>query len=236
MYASLQTDQGGKGSLESRMMVSVEQIFDLQERCLQHALPMVMERFTFVKGCIELIANRHIHIEVLDEIDEEDRERIRGVHTYLNESLSHLIISLKLALYGAHVECLSILRNAVERMTNMAAVVENPKLRQPLKYKTAVQKIKARHEIQKLYHDLTTNAVHVEKSMSQRFNLDGKSYPRLGMAIDSEGNRLVMGELARVSLYIVRVLTSCYDLKREIVGEAYFQQVNRLEDKFGRLV
>ena len=99
-------------------MVSVEQIFDLQERCLQHALPVVMEQFTFVKECLELVINRHVHEEVINELDDEDRERIRGVHTYLNEAISHLIISLKLALYGAHVEALTILRNALERMAN----------------------------------------------------------------------------------------------------------------------
>jgi hypothetical protein len=169
------------------MMVSVEQIFDLQEQCLQHALPMVMERFTFVKGCIELIANRHIHIEVLEEIDQEDRERTRWVHKYLNESLSHLIISLKLTLYGAHVEALTILRNALERMACIAAMVENTNLKPPLKHKTAFRNIKARAEIQRLHGELSTYVVHVEKSMSQRFNLDGKSYPRLGTAIDPEG-------------------------------------------------
>jgi len=218
------------------MVVSVEQVFHLQEKCLQHALPLVREQFTFVKGCIELIVNRHLHTEVLDQLDDQDRERIRGVHTYLNEALSHLIISLKLALYGAHVECLSILRNALERMANMAAIVENQKLQQPLKYKTAVQKIKAGNEIKKLHSGLSRIAVHVEMSMSQRFDLDGQSYPRLGMAIDSEGNNLVMRELTKATLYVVRVLTSFYNLKQDIVGEAYFQQVKSLEDEFSRLV
>jgi hypothetical protein len=32
------------------------------------------------------------------------------------------------------------------------------------------------------------------------------------------------------------VLTSFYNLKREMIGEAYFQQVNSLEDKFSTLV
>ena len=59
-------------------------------------------------------------------------ERIRGVHTYLNEALSHLIISVKLTLYGALVEALTIRRNALERMACMALMVENKKLKQPL--------------------------------------------------------------------------------------------------------
>jgi putative zinc finger/helix-turn-helix YgiT family protein len=221
---------------EPRIAGSVEQVFHLQEQCLQHTLPLVMEQFTFVKSCIELIVNRHLSTEVLNELDEQDRERIRGVHTYLNETLSHLIISLKLALYGAHVESLSILRNALERMTNMAAMVENQKLKHPLKYKTAVQKIKAREEIQKLYDALSKSAVHVEKSISQRFDLGSKSYPRLGMAIDSEETSRVMRELMKASLYVVRVLTSFYNLKRDIVGEAYFQQAKSLEDKFSSLI
>jgi hypothetical protein len=218
------------------MIMTVERIFYLQEQCLQHALPELMEQFTFVKECLELVINRHVHEEVVDELDDEDRERIRGIHTYPNEAISHLIVSLKLALYGAQVESLTILRNALERIANMAAVVENnKKLRQPLKYKTAVQKIKAQNEIQKLHNDLSIRAVHVAESMSQRFNLEGKSYPRVGMAIDSEGNRAVMGEIARASLYVVRVLTSFYNLKRELVGEAYFQQANSMEDKFNSL-
>jgi hypothetical protein len=79
MYASLQTDQGGKGTLESRMMVSVEQIF-AYKAIYSRALPMVIERFTFVKGLYRLIANQHIHIEVLDEIDEEDRDGYLNSH------------------------------------------------------------------------------------------------------------------------------------------------------------
>jgi hypothetical protein len=177
------------------MVISVDQIFQLQEHCLQHALPVVTEEFTFVKGCIELIANRHVNIKVINQLDDDDQERIRGVHTYLNEALSHLIISLKLALYGAHVESLSILRNAYERMVNMAAIVENQGRPRPLKYKSAVQKIKARSEIQALYHDLSTSAVHVEKSMSQRFTLNGKSYPAMGLAIDPDMTRRVMRSL-----------------------------------------
>jgi hypothetical protein len=195
-----------------------------------------MERFTFVKECLELVINRHVHAEVIDELDDEDRERIRWVHTYLNEAISHLIISLKLALYGAHVESLTILRNALERMACMAAMVENTNLKPLLKHETAFKNIKARRDIERLHGELSTYIVHVERSMSQRFNLDGKSYPRLGMAIDPEGSRLVMGTLARASLYVIRVLTDFYNLKREIVGEAYFQQVSNLEEQFRSLV
>jgi hypothetical protein len=217
------------------MAISVDQIFQLQEQCLQHALPVVIGEVTFVSGCIELIANRHVNIEVTNQLDDDDRERIRGVHTYLNEALSHLIISLKLALYGAHVESLSILRNAYERMVNMAAIVENRGRPRPLKYKAAVQKIKARSEIQKLYNALSTSAVHVEKSMSQRFTLNGKSYPAMGLVIAPDMTRRVMRELMSASLYVVRVLTDFYNLKREMVGEAYFQQAQSLEDKYSNI-
>jgi hypothetical protein len=227
---------GGIGTLESRMMMSVEQIFDLQERCLQHALPVVMERFTFVKECLEVMINRHVHEEVINELDDEDRERIRWVHKYLNETISHLVISLKLALYGAHVEPLTLLRNALERMACMAAMVENTNLKPPLTYRTAFKNITARREIQRLHGELSTYVVHVGKSISPPFILDGKSYPRVGMAIDPERNRFVIGELARGSLYVVYALTDFYNLKREMVGEAYFQQVNSLENKFSTLI
>jgi hypothetical protein len=80
-------------------------------------------------------------------------------------------------------------------MVNMAAIVENRGRPRPLKYKAAVQKIKARSEIQKLYNALSTSAVHVEKSMSQRFTLNGKSYPAMGLAIDPDMTRRVMRSL-----------------------------------------
>lgn len=44
-----------------------------------------------------------------------------------------------------------------------------------------------------------------------------------------------MRELMNASLYVVRVLTSFYNYKREMVGEAYFQQVQSLEDTYKRL-
>ena len=35
-----------------------------------------------------------------------------------------------------------------------------------------------------------------------------------------------------VSLYVVRVLTNFYRYKQEMVGEAYFQQVQSLEEQY----
>jgi hypothetical protein len=145
------------------MTISVDHIFQMQEQCLQHALPGVREEFTFVSECIEFIVNRHVNIEVANQLDDDDRERIRGVHTYLNETLSHLIISLKLALYGARVESCTILRNALERMAAMAAMVENENLKPPINHKTAFRMIKARREIQRLHGELSTYFVHVER-------------------------------------------------------------------------
>jgi hypothetical protein len=221
--------------VESTVVIQVEQIFQQQELCLQHTLPMVIERFTFVKECLELVINQHVHEEVINELDDEDRERIRGVHTYLNEALSHLIISLKLALYGARVESCTILRNALERMAAMAAMVENENLKPPINHKTAFRMIKARREIQRLHGELSTYFVHVERSMSQRFTLNGKSYPAVGSAIDHEGTRDVLRLLMTASLYVVRALTDFYNLKREMVDEAYFQQAQSLEDKYSHI-
>ena len=110
--------------MESTVVIQVEQIFQLQELCLQHALLGVMEEFTFIKRCLELVLNRRVHKEVIDGFDDDDRERIRAVNTYLNESLSHLMISLKLALYGANIESLSILWNAYERGVSVPALQE----------------------------------------------------------------------------------------------------------------
>lgn len=217
------------------MVVSVEQIFLLQERCLQHAKLSVIDQFNFSKDCIELIINRKLHPAILENLDSKDKERICGIHTYLNDAVSHLLISLKLALYGAHVESRSILRNALERMANMAAMVEYKKLTFPLNRHTSFQKIQAKKEIKKLYTYLSRKIVHAETSVYQYFDLDGKSYPRLGLAIDPAGTGLVMQEIAKSCLYIVRVLTSFYSLKPETVGEVYFQQVRSLEEKFTRL-
>jgi hypothetical protein len=37
------------------------------------------------------------------------------------------------------------------------------------------------------------------------------------------------------SLYVVRALTDFYNLKREMVDEAYFQQAQSLEDKYSHI-
>jgi len=71
--------------------------------------------------------------------------------------------------------------------------------------------------------------------MSQRFTLNGKSYPAVGSAIDHEGTRDVLRLLMTASLYVVRALTDFYNLKREMVDEAYFQQAQSLEDKYSHI-
>ncbi len=195
-------------------------------------LPSVVDRFNFITACIELIINRNINEESLTE---GDKEKLRIIHALLNDAVSNLIVSLKLALYGAAIESLSLLRIALEPMTVMAWKIETGKFHEDANYNKAKQNIKARPEIEKLYNHLSTQIVHLKKGGTrefQCFKLNGETYPTIGMAIDPDSTKLVIGKLVPAALYLVRVLSDCYNTKREVVGEEYFGKVKDLEQKY----
>lgn len=215
--------------------LSVERIFFLQERCLEHVLPLIADRFAFIKSCIELIINRHIYMEVLTE---GDKKKLRVIHTLLNDAISNLIVSLKLALYGACVESLSLLRIALESITVMAWKIETGKFHEDVSFNKAKQQIRARTEIGELYNRLSNQIIHLDGGTRRfrRFKMNGVTYPRIGMAIDPDGTKLVLGELVRATLYVVRVLSDFCKTKREVVGEEYFGKVSDLEQKYSLLL
>ena len=219
--------------MDSGKYITVKRIFFLQERCLEHMLPLVADRFDFIQECIELIINRNINEESLTE---GDKEKLSIIHTFLNDAVSNLIVSLKLALYGTYIESLSLLRIALEPITVMTYKIEKRKFNENVNFNKAKQGIRARTEIQKLYDDLSNQIVHLddETRRFRRFKLDGKTYPTIGMAIDLDRTKLVLGKLAPAALYLVRVLSDCYNTntKREVVGEEYFGKVKDLEKAY----
>ncbi len=218
--------------MSSTKDLTVERIFLLQEKCLEHALlPLVADRFTFIKSCIELIINRHVYAEILTKAD---KKKLSVIHALLSDHTSNLIVSLKLALYGACVESLSLLRIALESITVMAWRIEKGKFHEDVSFNKARQQIRARTEIKELYTRLSKEIIHLDGGTRrfQRFKLHGKTYPVIGMSIDPDSTKLVLGELARATLYVVRVLSDFYNTKREVVGEDYFGRVSELEQRY----
>ena len=221
--------------MDSREHITVKRIFFLQERCLERMLPLVADRFDFIKGCIELIINRDINEESLTE---GDKKKLRIIHTFLNDAVSNLIVSLKLALYGTSIESLSLLRVALEPITVMTWKIETGKFNENVSFNKAKQQIQARTEIKELYDHLSNQIVHLDGGTRgfRQFELNGETYPRIGMAIDLDGTKLVLGKLAPAALYLVRVLSDFYNTKREVVGEEYFGKVKDLEQKYNLLL
>ena len=220
--------------MDSVNNITIEKIFFLQEKCFKHMLPLVEERFSFIKECIELLINRHIDEECLTE---EDQINIDITHSFLGNTVSNLIVCIKLSLYGACVESLSLLRVSVETMTIMAWKIEKGNFSEDVSFNKARQQIKAKDDIKELYDYLSDKFVHLNNRTEkfQRFNINGKLYPRIGMAIDKDGTNIVLGILLRAALYLVRILTDFYNSKSEIVGKNYFIKVGDLEQKYALL-
>ncbi|MFZ3066338.1 MAG: hypothetical protein WA277_13775 [Nitrospirota bacterium] len=217
--------------MEPNKSITIENIFDLQEKCLNRAVLQLEDRYSFIKECIEFLINRHIYEEHLTE---EDREKINIIHSLLNDAVSNLIVCCKSALYGACIESLSLLRVSLETITIMTWKIEKGEFAETVSFNTAKQQIKAKEDIHKLYGYLSDKIVHINNRSDKYryFEINGETYPRIGMAIDPDGTKIVLGELMRAILYLVRILSDFYNSKREVVGEEYFKKKDALEQKY----
>ena len=226
---------------QPKRSLSLEKIFDLQDKALQRALTAHQSEWEFIKDCIELIINRKFLEENLIDIDKEKLESVRAI---LNDALSTLINSFKIALYGCHSDSMTLLRPVIEELTVMNYVVQEGlfdtasyELKgnlKNLKFENIVDRVKDGKIIKELHGRISNLATHgtASRIRSNLYDLNGKILPKVGVAIDPERTKRCLHEIMRASLYMVRILADFYGTKREIISGDFFITVSRLETIF----
>lgn len=194
-----------------------------------------------MKDCIELVINRRI---IEKHIVENDKIKLEVVHTFLNDALSTLINSFKIALYGCYSDSMTLLRPALEELTIMNYIVlkgsfaiadyELDRSLNKLKFETIVKSVRDGQAIEELHGRISGLAAHgtASRIRNNRFELYGTNLPTVGVGLDSKKTKKCLNEIMRASLYMIRILTDFYGTKKEIISEDYFSKSRELEKRF----
>lgn len=221
--------------------VNLEKIFDLQDKALQRALTSHQAEWEFIKDCIELVINRRFFEE---HITDSDKKKLESIHALLNDALSTLINSLKIALYGCYSDSMILLRPIIEELTIMNYVVQEGSFDivsyelkgslNRLKFENIVGLVKDGKIIKELYGRISNLAAHgtTSRIRSNRYDLNGRILPTVGVAIDSGRTKRCLHEIMRASLYMTRILADFYGTKKEIISKDFFLTVGMLETRF----
>lgn len=226
--------------MEKTRHVRLEEIFDLQDHVLERSVQTFQTEWQFVKDCIELIINRKI---TESGIQESDKLAFSVVHTFLNDALSTLINSLRLALYGCFSDSLNLLRVVVEELAILKYILVNncyqtadyelEKGLNRLKYKNIIKELDE-PVIEKLWGEISELASHgtAPRLKNNRFNLNGRSLPTVGTALDSERTKICMQQVLKATIYMIRLLNDFYSKREAAIDNAFFSRVKELNDKF----
>lgn len=221
--------------------ISIEEIIDCQDKAMQRAIQEHKKEWEFVKDCIELVINRRI---IEEHYVKNDKKELEVVHTILNDALSTLINSFKIALYGCYSDSMTLLRPALEELTIMNYIVfkgsfdtadyELDRRLDKLKFETIVKSVRDGQDIEELHGRISGLAAHgtASRIRNNRFELYGTNLPTVGVGLDSEKTKKCIDEIMRASLYMIRILTDFYGKKKEIISEDYFFKSLELEKRF----
>ncbi len=145
----------------------------------------------------------------------------------MNDALSTLINSLKIALYGCHSDSMTLLRPIIEELTIMNYVVQKGRFDtasyelkvtlKNLKFENIVDLVKDGKIIKKLHGRISNLAAHgtTSRIKSNLYDLNGKILPTVGVAIDPGRTPRCLHEIMQASRYMIRILADFYGTKRE---------------------
>lgn len=227
--------------MEQIRNISLDEILDCQDKSMQRAIQEHQKEWAFVKDCIELVINRRI---IKEHIVENDEIKLEVVHTFLNDALSTLINSLKIALYGCFSDSMTLLRPTLEELTIMNYIVskgsfdtanyELDRSFKKLEFETIVKSVKDGQTIKNLWGRISALAAHgtASRIRNNRFDINGRNLPTVGVSLDPERKERCLHEIMNVSLYMIRILTDFYGTKKEIISEDFFSKSSELEKRF----
>ncbi|MFA5115725.1 MAG: hypothetical protein WC486_00385 [Candidatus Omnitrophota bacterium] len=232
--------------------ITIERLFNLQERCSIKNKELVTEKSAFVEECIELICNRVIINEGFTEIE---KSKFKVMHQFLDTALSSLINSYKMLLYGCPGDSLSLLRISFEATVfqDYAVVFEdyervknevilNKRKQGVLTFEKALGKLEKKERttrgklfglLSALGSHLTSNRMHYNY-----FMIKGKTYPITSHAIlDKAILEEVISIQMQIALYMVNVLSDFYRKnKPEAVDREFFSQSDLLKKKYDKYI
>jgi len=236
--------------ITERPFLNIERLFELQEQVAFYNTNKFLDRYLFIKDCLELIINRYVDTDKIDKTNKKEESLL--VHSFLNNALSSLIVSTKLLCYGVPGDSLACLRVCWEALVCIEYMVEFDAYKQiqerVFKEKKApnyiwcAKQLKKKDKIDRLKHwgyfSETGSHLLIERLKLGHFHLDGKKLPRMGQSILSEVEAFnFSNQLILIAMYMVNVFYDFYSKNvRDALPEEFYKQVEDLKNRYQNFV
>lgn len=197
-------------------------IFELQEEFLQKYIAAFPERYNFISECIDLMYSLEVPEDVWNSIPVEHRTVFNYFH---GDAASTLISAIRLCLHGCETDSLALMRVLIETITILHYVIEKslyielyselmekaPKgkgFSKRFSYETAIRELDVQDNRERFRGQMSSLGSHASPGRigMSRFTVDGHDNVKFGVSTAESKVRIVLGELASISLYLIRVI------------------------------
>lgn len=235
----------------------LNRVFSLQEEVLKRNIAEFDARYNFISACIDLVGMLGIPDQSWKTLPVSQRYVFNCFH---GDILSTLINAIRLGFQGCETDAYAIMRVALESLTILqyitqsglydeaCAEIEGNAKRgkhfgSKFTYQNALKKLGITDRREQLRGDLSNLGNHVSPSRLEmsRFEIGDRNFPKVGVSINNPRTKLVIGELASLCLFFVKItddfLTESKTENRDgfhtrrIELESRYEDLSRSENK-----
>jgi hypothetical protein len=200
---------------------NIVRIFQLQDAITKKYLKedfIITNRFNFCIDCLNWT------YDFLTRNQKTKNEKI--ISPIFTDSFSSVIASINVGLWGLTIDSRHLLRPVLEFLSIGDYIIDNDKFIELTQVKTSLNRSKLSFdylrnknlldkELMKMWKKISEQASHatLERILNGKFEMNGKSYNRVGCAYNPQETRLLFGEICRVNLYMTRIASQLLSKK-----------------------
>jgi len=228
----------------------LERVLTLQEEVLRKHVVEFEVRYSFISSCIDLVGAPGIPDQSWQTLPVSQRYVFNCFH---GDILSTLINAIRLGFQGCETDAYAIMRVVLENLTILQYIVQcglydgahgeiegntkrGKRFSNKFSYQTSLKELGIKDRRERLKGDLSNWGNHVSPSRlgMSRFEIGDKSFCKLGLSINNPRTKIVIGELASLCLFFVKItddfLAACNAENRGAFHQKRIELERRYED------
>ncbi|TKS59211.1 MAG: hypothetical protein EWM72_02413 [Nitrospira sp.] len=220
----------------------------LQEEVLKRNVAEYKVRYDFISECIDVVGTPGTPEQSWQTLPVSQRNVFNLFH---GDTLSTLINAIRLGFQGCETDAYAIMRVVLENLTILQYIVQfglydgaqaeiegnakrEKRFSNKFTYKTALNKLGIKDRRERLKGDLSNFGNHVSPSRLRmsRFEIGDRNYGKVGVSINNPRTKIVIGELASLCLFFVKITDDFLAACKVENGGAFHQKRVELESRY----
>lgn len=199
----------------------LERVFPLQEQVLKRNLIKFKDRYDLISACISHACTPGIPDHSWKTLPLSQRVVFNYFH---GDALSTLINAIRLGFQGCETDAYALMRVVLENLTIFQYIIRfdlydqaysevinrsqrGKRFSKEFSYGTSIKKLGIKDRRERLKGEFSNLGDHVSPSRlaMSRFKIGDNDFPKVGVSINNPRTKRVIGELASISLFFVKI-------------------------------